>query len=46
MELIGNTPLVKLHNLTDEDSANYNIGSTARTFLPPRMWGGEVRFSF
>ncbi|NND67436.1 MAG: TonB-dependent receptor [Halioglobus sp.] len=33
-------------NLTDEDSANYKIGATAQTFLAPRMYGGEVRFSF
>jgi iron complex outermembrane receptor protein len=31
-------------NLTNEDSANYLIGSTATTYLPPRMWGGEVVF--
>ncbi len=29
-------------NLTDEDSANYQIGTTAMTFLEPLMWGGEI----
>jgi iron complex outermembrane receptor protein len=33
-------------NLTDEDSANYLIGATASTYLPPMMWGGEVIFEF
>jgi iron complex outermembrane receptor protein len=33
-------------NLTDEDSSNYRIGSTALTYLPPLMWGGEVIFEF
>ena len=33
-------------NLTDEDSANYLIGSTASTYLAPLMWGGEVIFEF
>jgi iron complex outermembrane receptor protein len=33
-------------NLADEDSSNYLIGSTANTFLPPRMYGGEVRIQF
>jgi len=29
-------------NLTDEDTANYLIGGTASTYMPPRMWGGEI----
>ena len=33
-------------NLTDEDSANYLIGATASTYLPPLTWGGEVIFEF
>lgn len=33
-------------NLTDEDSANYQIGSTAATYLPPLMWGGEIILEF
>jgi iron complex outermembrane recepter protein len=33
-------------NLTDEDSSNYLIGSTANTYLPPLMYGGEVRVRF
>jgi iron complex outermembrane receptor protein len=33
-------------NLTDEDTANYLIGSTASTYLAPRMWGAEVIFEF
>lgn len=33
-------------NLTDEDSPNYKIGATAQTFLAPRMYGADIRFSF
>jgi iron complex outermembrane recepter protein len=33
-------------NLTDEDSANYLIGSTASTYLAPLMYGAEVIFEF
>ena len=33
-------------NITDEDIANYLIGSTATTYLAPTMWGGEVIFEF
>ena len=33
-------------NLTDEDSANYLIGSTASTYLAPMMWGADVIFEF
>lgn len=33
-------------NLTDEDSANYLIGSTASTYLAPTMWGADVIFEF
>jgi iron complex outermembrane receptor protein len=33
-------------NLTDEDSANYLIGSTASTYLEPLMWGGEIIFEY
>jgi hypothetical protein len=33
-------------NLTDEDSANYLIGSTASTYLQPLMWGGEIIFEY
>ncbi|MFT4518341.1 MAG: iron complex outermembrane receptor protein [Halioglobus sp.] len=33
-------------NLTDEDSANYLIGSTASTYLEPLTWGGELRLEF
>lgn len=33
-------------NLTDEDSANYQIGTTASTFLAPRMYGGEIILEF
>ncbi len=33
-------------NLTDEDSANYQIGSTASTYLAPLMYGAEVIFEF
>jgi len=33
-------------NLTDEDTANYLIGATALTYMPPRMYGGEVIFEF
>jgi iron complex outermembrane receptor protein len=33
-------------NITDEDTANYLIGSTASTYLAPAMWGGEVIFEF
>ncbi len=33
-------------NLTDEDTANYQIGSTASTYLAPLMYGAEVIFEF
>ena len=33
-------------NLTDEDTANYQIGGTAFTYLPPRMYGGEIILEF
>jgi iron complex outermembrane receptor protein len=33
-------------NLTDEDSANYLIGSTASTYLQPMMWGADVIFEW
>lgn len=33
-------------NLTDEDSANYQIGATAATFLQPMTYGVDVRFRF
>ena len=33
-------------NITDEDSANYLIGSTASTYLAPAMWGADVIFEF
>lgn len=33
-------------NLQDEDGVNYAIGTTANTFLTPRMYGGEVIFEF
>ncbi len=33
-------------NLTDEDTANYLIGGTAFTYMPPLMWGAEVIFEF
>ena len=33
-------------NITDEDTANYQIGATAATYLAPAMWGGEVIFEF
>jgi iron complex outermembrane receptor protein len=33
-------------NLTDEDTANYAIGTTAATFLQPLTWGGELIFQY
>ena len=33
-------------NLQDRDNANYAIGTTANTYLTPRMYGGEVIFEF
>jgi len=33
-------------NLTDEDSVNYRIGSTAVTYLQPRIIAAEVGFEF
>lgn len=33
-------------NLTDEDSVNYRIGSTAVTFLQPRIVAAEIGFEF
>lgn len=33
-------------NLADEDSANYQIGATASTYLQPRTYGAEVRLTF
>lgn len=33
-------------NLTDEDSVNYRIGSTAVTFLQPRVIAAEVGLEF
>jgi iron complex outermembrane recepter protein len=33
-------------NLQDRDNANYAIGTTANTFLTPRMYGGELIFEF
>ena len=33
-------------NLADEDTANYQIGSTAATYLAPMMWGADVIFEF
>jgi iron complex outermembrane receptor protein len=33
-------------NLTDEDDVNYKIGTTAATYIPPRMYGGEIIFEF
>jgi iron complex outermembrane receptor protein len=29
-------------NLTDEDTANYKIGTTSSTYMEPLMWGGEI----
>lgn len=33
-------------NLQDRDNANYAIGTTANTFLTPRMYGAELIFEF
>jgi iron complex outermembrane receptor protein len=33
-------------NLQDRDNANYAIGTTANTYLTPRMVGGELIFEF
>lgn len=33
-------------NLTDEDSANYQIGSTSSTYLQPQTYGAEVRLRY
>ena len=32
-------------NITDEDSANYQIGSTSSTYLQPATYGVEVRLA-
>lgn len=33
-------------NLTDEDTSNYAIGTTAATFLQPLTWGAELIFQY
>ena len=33
-------------NVQDRDNANYAIGTTANTFLTPRMYGAELIFEF
>lgn len=47
VELVGGTWEFALwgKNITDEDSVNYQIGTTSSTFLQPVTYGVEVRLS-